>query len=556
MRRRLESVFGWRGLLVLALGVGIFLRWFQLGTQVLLDDEWHAIHELLNAGARSIATHFGIADYSIPLTLYYRFLSLHGGLTEWGMRLPIVVCGTALLAIAPWLLRRRAAPLTLAIWTGLLAISPVLVYLSRTARPYAITNLLVFVAIIAIRQWWLRGEHRARWAMVYVFCTFLAGWLHLLTLPFTLLPFVIFGLGELRHAFGAQRAHAWQRIGQLVLLGLLTALPLAAALLPPILVDWGALVGKAGANAVTLASFYRTWLMCFGIASAGILAALVVLCGLGAISWWRRDRAFVVYVGTIVIVTTAVIALAHPAWIQHPGVYARYLQPALPFVLLFVAEGLAWLLKRLWPVLQAAIALLALIGLYYAGPIPGYIYNPDQFMGHPYFQFDYDPAHNVYRELFPDGVISPFYRDLAKRPPRSLTLIEAPWSMYTYRDPLQIYQKIHHQYVKIGMLVPLCGIPAYNDFPPDGGIQLTQFVYVSSMFSGDSHGADFLVIHLHPWPSTLPQDKTWPDVGVCLKQIEGHFGAPAYRDGEVVVFGLSQKGKAVLQAMGVGGSSN
>ncbi|MGA9334518.1 MAG: hypothetical protein WBV39_09585, partial [Rudaea sp.] len=400
-RRWIDSAFGWRGLLALALGVGAFLRWYQLGTQIPLDDEWHAIHKLLHAGARDIATHFGVADYSIPLTLYYRFLYLHGGLTEWGMRLPVVLCGTGLLAAAPWLLRRRAAPMALAIWTALLAISPVLVYLSRTARPYAITNLLVFVAVIAIREWWLRSEHRLRWAIVYVFCTCVAGWLHLITLPFTLLPFVIFGSAELRHAFGAQRVDAWRRIGQLVLLGLPTALLLAAALLPPILNDWAAMAGKAGANAVTWSSFYRTCLMCFGIASAWILAAFALLCGLGAASWWRRDAAFVVYAATIVIVPTAVIALSHPAWIQNPPVYARYLQPALAFVLLFAAEGLAWVLKRLLPVLQAGIALVALAGLYMAGPIPGYMYNPNQFMGHPYFQFDYDPAHNLFVTMFP-----------------------------------------------------------------------------------------------------------------------------------------------------------
>src|SRR5271169_5351525 len=85
----------WSFVLALALVVGVWLRWYQLRTQVLLDDEWHAVHQVLHSDAFGIATSFGFADHSIPLTLYYRFLALHGGLTEWVMRLPMLLAGIA-----------------------------------------------------------------------------------------------------------------------------------------------------------------------------------------------------------------------------------------------------------------------------------------------------------------------------------------------------------------------------------------------------------------------------------------------------------------------------
>jgi hypothetical protein len=69
-------------MLALAIIAGAWLRWYQLGIQVLLDDEWHAVHKVLNSDAAGIATTFGFADHSILLTLYYRLLALHGGLTE------------------------------------------------------------------------------------------------------------------------------------------------------------------------------------------------------------------------------------------------------------------------------------------------------------------------------------------------------------------------------------------------------------------------------------------------------------------------------------------
>src|SRR5215470_12059409 len=131
----------WYLLLALALLAGIFLRVWQLDRQILLDDEWHAINKLLRAAdARDIATHFGLADYSIPLTLFYRFLYLHGGLTDWGMRAPMLLAGTGLLLAAPWLTRGMLPLSTRCLWAALIAISPLLTYHTRTARPYAVTT--------------------------------------------------------------------------------------------------------------------------------------------------------------------------------------------------------------------------------------------------------------------------------------------------------------------------------------------------------------------------------------------------------------------------------
>ena len=68
-----------------------------------------------------------------------------------------------------------------------------LVYYSKTARPYALTCLLTFVAIVAFQRWWLGEAATRRWGATYIAATVLAGWLHPITLPFTLLPFAHFG---------------------------------------------------------------------------------------------------------------------------------------------------------------------------------------------------------------------------------------------------------------------------------------------------------------------------------------------------------------------------
>ena len=532
-----EGRTGWWIVFALALAAGIFLRCWQLGSQILLDDEWHAIQELLHAGYADIATHFGANDYSIPLTLYYRFLFEHGGLSEWGMRWPMLACGIALIGVAPWLLRRYAGIATLALWSGLLAISPLMVYHSRTARPYAITTLLAFVAIVAFFEWWRKRERR--WAAMYVFATVLAGWLHLISLPFTLLPFAYFGVAAL-----------WRgRAGigdftRLFLLGIVAALALALILLPPLLADLASLVGKSGHGRISAGTIYRSLLLAMGTSSPWVLAALLVLAFFGAWSCWRRDAGFTGLLLTVVLGAASAVIVARPAWVQHPGVLARYLQPSLPFVLLFVAEGSALLLRLLPPLARAPVALSAFVALFLAGPIPGYAYFPNQFMGDAYFQYDYDPRFNPFRTALPAGPIPEFYQRLAALPPASLTLIEAPWSIRSDQDPQVLYQAVHRQRILIGMVAPECGAPTYGQYAENPGMRLRNFVHLSAVLRGGTAGADFLVFHRKAWPQPLPE-LFWPDTSACLPRIESSLGTPVYRDADIDVFALSARARSL-----------
>jgi hypothetical protein len=539
LRKAATSAAAWWIVFAVALAAAVFLRCWQFGDQILIDDEWHAIQKLLYADYAGIATHFGVADYSIPLTLYDRFLSLHGGLSEWRMRLPMLLSGIALVAVAPWLMRRRAPAATMATWSVLLAISPIMVYHSRTARPYAITTLLVFVAIVAFFEWWQRRERR--WATTYVVATFLAAWLHLIALPYLLMPFAFCaGAALLR---GRER---WHGLARLLLLGVIVALPLAAALLPPLLNDMGALAAKSETGYVTVHSVYRASLLALGVHQALPFTVLLALGGLGAWSWWRREAQFVAYVATILAVAAGAVMLAHPAWVQNPGTLARYLQPSLPFVLLFAAEGAAVALSRLALAVQAAIVVCAAAALFHAGPMPGYLYSPNQLMGHPYFQYDYASESNPYRTKLPAGPIPEFYRRLAALPPDSLTLIEAPWSVRSDQDPQELYQAVHRQRILIGMVAPECGMPpAYGQYPETHGMRLREVRHLSAILRGESKGADFLVMHLHAWPVYVPPPE-WPDVRGCLPLVEAKLGPAVYRDRDLEVFALSDKARSIV----------
>jgi hypothetical membrane protein len=548
----------WTLLAAAAIAAGAWLRWFELPIQVLVDDEWHALHRVIHDDAYGIARTFGFADHSIPLALYYRFLALHGGLTEWVMHLPLLLAGIALLVVAALSLRREMSSATRATWVALLAISPLLVYHSKTARPYALTSLLSFIAIVAFRRWWMDqpfapgpstlkpGAAEARrgtvhWAIGYVFCTFLAGWLHPITLPFTLLPFVYYGARALVSARGnPEPKNSRTALSRWLVLGIATALPLTAALGPPLFHDWIRFSAKAGRDSVTLESIYRTLLMLFGIREPLLLALIVALAALGLGRLWHRERDLTAYLGTVILGAALAIALARPQWIHHPGVYARYLIPALPFLLLFLAEGaVACVVSLRREASQAAAIAAACCVLVWAGPIPGYFYRPNQFMGHLRFQYDYDPAHNPYVLEIPRDPVPAFYQQLARQAPRTLTLIEAPWRLESNFNPHPWYQEIHRQYVKIGLVTPVCGERDFGEYPATvRAIRMRELVHLSEILKGKSYGADYLVMHLKAWKTPPDAEVEWPDVASCLPQIEAKLGAPVYRDDQIVVYGL------------------
>ncbi len=540
-----RAAWPWWLLSLAALLAGTFLRVSQLRTQMLVDDEWHAVRMLIHSDMAGIASHFGLADYSIPLTLYYRWLYQHAALGEWSMHLPLLVAGLALLVVAPGLLRSTLPASTRAVWLGLLAISPPLVYYSRTARPYALLALLGVVAFVAFRNWNARRAHARAWGAAYVAAVFLAGWAHLLSLVFTLWPLAWHGLAALHAASRrATREQALAQLRRLLVLGLLAALPLAVALVPPLLNDWRAMSGKAGADHVTFASLYRTVMMQFGVGSAWLCALMAMLFAYGVVRLWRRERGFVAMLLSAAIVGGLVIGAARPAWIQHAQVLSRYAAPIAPFLLLFVAEGVVGVLTRMRATaLPALCAGACLAGLFAAGPMPGWYYRPNQFMGHALFQFDYDAHTNPYVTLLQLGPVSPFLRDLAAKPPGSVTLIETPARAQSNYMPDPWLQRMHRQNVKYALAAPVCGSGDWDEYPYSAtGDRFARMGRLADILEGATWGADYLVMRLHPW--TLPPGKdfpwpvAWPDMPACVARVEQRLGAPAYRDDRIVVFDL------------------
>lgn len=171
-------------------------------------------------------------DHGIPLTLLYKALADTVGLSELGMRLPVLAFGLAAVAIFPLLIRGPLGRRASGLFAGLLAIAPVHVYYSRYARAYSIALFLAFVGVVAFVRWW-SGSGR-RWAALYAAYAVLAPWWHLAFLPGVLAPLAVAAAeGLWRPVVAGRPSHpALLRLGSLVAAGLV--LLLAA----PTIADW------------------------------------------------------------------------------------------------------------------------------------------------------------------------------------------------------------------------------------------------------------------------------------------------------------------------------
>jgi hypothetical protein len=328
---------------------------------------------------------------------------------------------------------------------------------------------------------------------------------------------------------------------RLLAIGALVLALLAPVLGPPLYFDWSALAEKAGQHAVTAESAYRTLLLMAGTASPIALGALLALAAIGTRAFWRRDRGFALYIVTLIGVFGLLVVATRAIWIGHPLVQARYMLPVLPFVLLAAAAGATALAQRIGGDGAAAAAIIAVpAAMLLAGPLPRLLYEPNQFLGHMRFQFDYDDAHNPYVTLVPPTPFPAFYDELARRPAGSLTLIEMPWSHESQFNPLPFYQQRHRQQVRIGLESGVCGERAAGEYPATAaGIRLANFVHLSSLLAGNAGEADYLIVHKTLWAIPPGDTRPWPDVRACLPVIAARFGSPVFEDADITVFALT-----------------
>ena len=281
-------LLAWLGVLL----AGAALRLYQLDGQIIADDEWHALRMVWLHGYETIFTRFGQADHCIPLTLFYEWISRVGKLDEWAMRMPLLLAGLASmllvpLAYKPWLKLDERVLLG-----ALIALWPILIYYSRTARPYALLFLLAGTALPLAYRWWY--EKKRWWGAGYGGCTVLAGWMNPLTLALTLSPFLWFGAAALRTA-------ATDRTPKPLLRLISVSVPVVALLAvlvgPPLVNDWMSLTGKTGAQQADGQTLVVFWQLFSGSRGWPVALLVSLLAAVGLTELVQRDSGFAAFAG-------------------------------------------------------------------------------------------------------------------------------------------------------------------------------------------------------------------------------------------------------------------
>ncbi len=532
----------WWLLWALVLAAGIWLRLWQIDAQILLDDEWHALHRLMQAGYSEILLSFGHADYCIPLTLLFRLLADTVGLHEWQMRLLPMAFGLAALLVLPALLRPWLEAGERLCFAALVAISPLLIHFSRYVRPYALVVILGFMAIILLWQWWRHGG-RARPAGFFL-CAVAAAWLHPLTTIYTgfaLSWFAVAGIVRWRRGEGARPF--WS----LLALGALTTAACSALVLPPLLADTASIAVKTGKHSIGLYTLARSLEMVLGVRHFWLAALLAIPILTGGWILWQRDRLFLIFWLSATLLAVAVIQVLGPEWIRNALVLVRYTVISMPIVLALLAIGLvriAWLAVDRWrsasPWLTPA-SLLAVAGLYFAGPLPATYSGINQFTNSARYQIDY----NFERSIF-DSIMSPietpdFYRKIAAEPGQ-WQLVEAAWHFETHFTPITQYQRDHRIPIRIGMISGLCTDWTWGELRPDSGldIDLDHFVFLSDILRNPGDVNRFVVFPLD-YPFEY-EPRELPDLAPCIEAFAERFGPPWYQSEDYVVFRIPGSG--------------
>src|SRR4030095_13304551 len=153
-----------------------------------------------------------------------------------------------------------------------------------TARPYALTLLLGWIAHVAFRRYFDASEPAGRDAAGYATCAALATWLHPVIGPFVVGPSLP-ALWQCARAAGEYRR---RRAMRLIVLALAAALPMAALLAPPLVAHPESLRLKSGVDLPGVDTRVGVWYLWFGTGST----LAVLLCGafalLGIPALWRR----------------------------------------------------------------------------------------------------------------------------------------------------------------------------------------------------------------------------------------------------------------------------
>lgn len=164
---------------MILLVVACFFRFRGIEDQLLAGDEYHALRAAMKFDVLTLFTYYGVAENSIPMSMFARLLMVTVGLTELTFRIPVILSGLVIL-LSPFYFRKSLGTGACLLATSLLALSPMAIYFTFVGRPYGPAAALLIVALLGWKRW--IASHRKRDLLLFTVPAAFAVFFHLLCL--------------------------------------------------------------------------------------------------------------------------------------------------------------------------------------------------------------------------------------------------------------------------------------------------------------------------------------------------------------------------------------
>jgi hypothetical protein len=515
--------------IALATLLAAWLRLHGLDIQVVQDDEWHAIHKLMSSSYGEIARSFGLADHSIPLTLFYKAMAETIGLDEVDMRIVQAACGIALVALCGWLAWRATVDTAITIlFAVLVAGSPFLVLYSRFARPYAITTLLSVLVLAGLWRW--RSARSDALAAAICAAASLAAWLHPLAALYPMAALFFILVEDLRGRHFSPSARST------ILLAVAAGLAIAAPLMPPLLNDLQSLSAKAGDSHPSLYTLTRVASLFAGGLPDLATAAVCAIAAWGAVIRLRDREGPDRYVLFAILAPFFAVIVLGGSWTHQGHTLARYVFPAQLAFLFWASAGIVDVGARVVPWrprrARGAVAALAALSFLASTPTIRQVLTLGPWYGHLYYHFDYVAEDNRAARFLDGWPVPDFYRKLAAMPAGSVTIIEAPFQFVAPYNPDARLARIHRQHELQGFVHDLClGGPYYGEVPRDARFRFRSFVDLGDRDSVAKSGARYILLQ-----RDQRNGEPFKQAEQCLDALERRYGEPIAREPRLAVF--------------------
>jgi hypothetical protein len=567
--------------LTTAFVVGAALRLAFVTSQILLDDEWHALDYSIGNSLSFLLTHASVPGATcIPLNVYTWALLQTVGWNETLLRLPALMPGIGALVVLPWLVGKAFRRRTTVVFAWLLAICPVLISYSRIARPYGMVGLTGAASVLFGYLWLVSG--RRVHAVLHVACGVVAVYFHLFAIAPVAAPLacaLCFKLAPSGVRSAMERIRPSNRDVGLAIGAFAMAL---SVLVLPALVNaiGGPMSSVVGAGDMTIETLVGFASMLAGTASMPLVVLFHGLLAVGLVGLFKRAPLLASILLASAVFCYVSLAITHPDLIHSARVVSRYVVAAFPLALVLVADGVGTLANALpsagergrWGGLGTTVGWLAsgalVVALFATGPMPRLYDGPNNFTGHAAFLESYAPQRwdrsyrsDVLRDApVIDGVaaLSPFYRRLASDA-ECHAIIEYPMLVGDHFNLYYYYQHFHRKRVLAGYFrdLDLSNVSSvgwvmgnrYADFvmsrehDPDK-LRMSNMIDMASTDSVRRSGATYVVLHRRLMTEMFPQavapaEPSYGPVEYLTPIYRSGFGVPVFEDANLVVFRVS-----------------